>query len=82
LNSAAVPVHTIRPVDTSVLQTHRFAVNKKPRKVDELKAAYPGKKPAKAVPAPKNGAGGDAEFKRIAGKLLTERKELLHKLAQ
>jgi len=56
-------------------------VSKKPPKVDEPQAPYAAKKPAKRA-APKKADPGEAEFKRIANKLFTERKELLHKLAQ
>ena len=48
----------------------------KPRKVGEAKAVYAGKKPAA------KSAGGRTEFQRISEKLLRERKDLLHKLAQ
>ncbi len=73
----------VRPVD-SIRQAGHFApVSKKPHKVGEPKAAYAAKKPAKAATPASDAAGGEqAEFKRIADKLLTERKELLHKLAQ
>ena len=57
-------------------------MSKKPHKVGEPKAAYAAKKPAKAARVPKPVATGDTEFRRITDKLFTERKELLHKLAQ
>lgn len=54
-------------------------MSKKPHKVSDPSSPYAAKKPAKAavksVPA-------DAEFQRITGKLFSERKELLRKLAQ
>jgi hypothetical protein len=56
-------------------------VDKKPHKVEEPQASYTAKKPAKAAPALKK-APTTAEFDRIANKLLRERRELLHKLAQ
>jgi hypothetical protein len=58
-------------------------VSKKPHKVAEPQAPYPAKKPAK-VAVPVAGKAGDksAEFQRIAGKIFSERKELLRKLAQ
>jgi hypothetical protein len=56
-------------------------VSKKPHKVDETKAAYATKKPAKAAAVTPKKAG-KTEFQRIAGKLFAERKDLLHKLAQ
>jgi hypothetical protein len=56
-------------------------VDKKPHKVEEPQAAYSAKKPAHTGPAPEK-APSAAEFDRIATKLLRERKELLHKLAQ
>lgn len=57
-------------------------VSKKPSKVGEPQASYAAKKPAKAAPATKRAVASDADFKRITDKLFTERKELLHKLAQ
>ena len=70
-----------RPVDTARPAAHCADVDKKPHKVEEPQAAYTPKQSAKAVPALKKGPT-TAEFDRIASKLLRERKELLHKLAQ
>ena len=56
-------------------------VSKKAPKVSEPKALYAAKKTAKKTAAA-NKPTGETEFQRIAGKLLKERKELLHKLAQ
>jgi hypothetical protein len=56
-------------------------VDKKPHKVEEPQAHYAASKPAKIAPAVKK-APATTEFDRIANKLLSERKELLHKLAQ
>ena len=61
---------------------HITRVKKKPRKVGETKAPDSAKRPAKATAVAAKHGAQDAEFKRIADKLLTERKELLHKLAQ
>lgn len=55
-------------------------MDKKPHKLEETQASYGLKQPAKIAPAPKKAP--TAEFERIATKLLRERKELLHKLAQ
>lgn len=56
-------------------------MDKKPHKVEEPQATYTAKKPAQDAPASKK-APANTEFDRIATKLLRERKELLHKLAQ
>jgi hypothetical protein len=56
-------------------------VSKKPSKVNEPQAPYTAKQPAKATAAGKS-LNKDAEFRRIADKIFSERKELLHKLAQ
>lgn len=69
-------------VDSWPGRMHPAPVSKKPRRVDEPKATYPAKKSAKATPAPRKTGAGSAEFKRITDKLFSERKELLHKLAQ
>lgn len=58
-------------------------MSKKPHKIEEPKAAYPAKKPAKAAPAAASPRQvDDAAFKRITDKIFTERKDLLRKLAQ
>jgi hypothetical protein len=62
-------------------------VSKKPHKIEEPKAAYPAKKPAKgAVPASKETAGtrymDDATFKKAADKVFKVHHELFRKLAQ
>jgi hypothetical protein len=77
-----VPLLFPHPVDTHRRLTHCAPVKKKPAKIEEPKAAYAAKKPAKAAALPKKTDLGEAEFKRITSKLFTERKELLHKLAQ
>jgi len=56
-------------------------VDKKPHKVEEPQGHYAAQKPAKTATVPKQ-SPTTAEFDRIASKLLRERKELLHKLAQ
>ena len=71
------------PVDSNGLPDQLGDVSKKPHKIEEPKAAYPAKKPAKAaatVAGPRQ--VDDATFKRIADKIFTERKDLLRKLAQ
>lgn len=72
----------IGPVDTPARPSHPAPVSEKPHKVGEPKTADATKKPAKAAAVPAKAGAQDAEFKRITDKLLTERKELLHKLAQ
>lgn len=59
-------------------------MSKKPSKVEESQSSYAAKKPAKAAArAPKStGPADDAAFKKVADKIFSERKELLHKLAQ
>jgi len=69
------------PVDTRTWPAQIVRVSKKPHKVGEPKATYAAKKPAKAA-LPKKSGTDNPEFKRIAGKLFTERKKLLHQLAQ
>ena len=64
------------------MRAHIPPVSKKPHKTNEPKADYAAKKPAKAAAVAKPEATKDAEFRRITGKLFTERKELLRKLAQ
>ena len=60
---------------------HCLDVDKKPHKVEEPQAIYAAKKSEKAsIPAKKS--PDQEEFDRVAAKLFTERKELLHKLAQ
>ena len=67
---------------------HSAAVSKKPHKIEEPKAAYAAPKPAKAATAspkstvPRGQMVDDAAFKKVADKIFSERKELLHKLAQ
>jgi len=56
-------------------------VSKKPSKVNEPRAPYAAKKPAPGKPSGQSGVEGP-EFRRIADKIFSERKELLHKLAQ
>ena len=58
-------------------------MSKKPHKIEEPKATYPAKKPAKAVAvSARSRATDDATFTRITEKIFTERKDLLRKLAQ
>jgi hypothetical protein len=61
-------------------------VSKKPRKVQEPTAPYTAKKPVKAAALKSTVPGGqtvnDAEFKKVTDKIFSERKDLLHKLAQ
>lgn len=59
-------------------------MSKKPHKVAEPPAPYTAKKPVKAAASTKPGAAtvSDADFKRVADKIFTERRELLRKLAQ
>ncbi len=63
-----------------VWRQHGADVSKKPSKVGEAKAAYPAKKAATAKLG--KAAPDGPEFQAISSKLLKERKELLHKLAQ
>ena len=75
----------LAPVDSNGLPDQLGTVKKKPAKLEEPKAAYAAKKPAKAAPAPGQGSpsrADDATFRKITDKIFTERKELLHKLAQ
>jgi hypothetical protein len=63
-------------------------VNRRKNKVEETAASYAAKPPAKtAAAAPKPAEPGvrtvdDATFKKISDRIFSERKELLHKLAQ
>ncbi|MBK8857974.1 MAG: hypothetical protein IPN11_09975 [Opitutaceae bacterium] len=62
-------------------------MNPKSRKVEEPAAPYIAKRPAKKgmgrkLSKPEVRAAGDAAFDRVAGKIFSERKELLRKLAQ
>lgn len=78
-----VPLARLHSVDTTGGLTHCPVVNKKPHKIEEPKAAYPAKKPAKAVAADKAPRqSDDATFKQITEKIFTERQDLLRKLAQ
>jgi hypothetical protein len=76
------------PVDTAAPAAHCPGVSKKPRKVDEAATPYAAKKPVKvAAASPKSTVPGGqtvdaAAFKKVADKIFSERKELLHKLAQ
>ena len=56
-------------------------MSKKPSKVNEPQAPYAAKKATK-TPVSGKSAPHDTEFRRIAGKIFSERKELLRKLAQ
>ena len=69
------------------MSRHIPSMSKKPRKVEESAAPYTAKKPAGKASAPKITESGakrvdDAAFKKIADKIFSERKALLHKLAQ
>ena len=63
-------------------------MNRRKNKVEETAASYAAKPPAKAdasVSKPAEPGGrtlDDATFKKISDKIFSERKELLHKLAQ
>ena len=58
-------------------------MKKKSAKVGESKAAYGAKKRAAPAAAPvQTESTDDAVFRRVADKIFSERKELLHKLAQ
>lgn len=75
------------PVDTALPPAHCLGVSKKPHKIEEPKAAYPAKKPAKAAPASKTETTGtrymdDATFKKAADKVFKTHHELFRKLAQ
>jgi hypothetical protein len=54
-------------------------VKKKPTKVEESAAHYSAKKTNPAANTPE---AADATFKKVTDKIFSERKELLHKLAQ
>jgi hypothetical protein len=72
------------PVDTPP-RSHIFVpVSKKSSKVQEAAANYTAKKPVKAALSPKPGpvSTSDQAFKRVTDKIFSERKELLHRLAQ
>jgi hypothetical protein len=61
-------------------------MNPKSRKVEESAAPYVTKRPAKKgigrkLAKPGVSTAGDAAFERVAGKIFSERKELLRKLA-
>jgi len=62
-------------------------MSKKPQKVGEAAAPYTAKKPLKGKTAPKavsteQSGAANAAFSKVADKIFSERKELLHKLAQ
>jgi len=62
-------------------------VSKKPHKVNEPQIPYAAKKPVKAATSLKSTVPGgqtvdDAAFKKVTDKIFSERKDLLHKLAQ
>lgn len=62
-------------------------MSKKPRKIEESAAAYSAKKPATKTLVPESVAStprtiDKASFKKVTDKIFSERKELLHKLAQ
>ena len=73
-----MPVPLVGSIDSPAAKAHFAGVNKKPSKLAESASSYAAKKPAKAAAKPAD----DAEFQRITGKLLKERKDLLQKLAQ
>ncbi len=63
------------------MQSH--GMNRKADKVEETAAAYAAKSAEKASAGSKSaGSANDAAFKKAAEKIFSERKELLHKLAQ
>jgi len=63
-------------------------VSKKPHKVNEPQIPYAAKKPVKVAAAslkstvPGGQTVDDAAFKKVTDKIFSERKDLLHKLAQ
>lgn len=62
-------------------------MSKKPPKVKEAATPYTAKKPAVKAAAtepatPGGRSADDATFKKVTDKIFSERKELLHKLAQ
>jgi len=57
-------------------------VDKKPNTIEEPRAAYAASKRTKKPASAPSKASTTAEFDRIAGKLFSERKQLLHRLAQ
>jgi hypothetical protein len=63
-------------------------VSKKPHKVNEPQVPYGAKKPGKVAVASRQSTvrggqkGDDAAFKKATDKIFSERKDLLHKLAQ
>lgn len=62
-------------------------MTKKPRKIEEASTSYTAKKPATKAAAAGPAKPGvretdDTAFKKAADKIFSERKELLHKLAQ
>jgi len=74
-------------VDSARLAEHITAMSKKPRKVEESTAAYSAKKPADEAPEPNPAVPASrtvdrATFQKVTDKIFSERKELLHKLAQ
>jgi hypothetical protein len=70
----------VRPVDTPQPRAHRFAVSKKPSKVNEPKAPYAANKPAKADPGLK--FADPAKVKETNAKLIKVHRVVLEKLAR
>lgn len=72
------------PVDTAPPPAHGPGVSKKPHKIEEPKAAYPAKKPAKATAA----QPGEIRYatpeqaRKAAAEVFEVHKELFRKLAQ
>ena len=77
----------LAPVDSKGDTGQITRMSKKPRKIEESATPYVAKKSAETAAAKKSTEqgvrdSGDAAFKKIADKIFSERKELLHKLAQ
>lgn len=68
------------PVDTAAPEAHRFAVIKKPHKVEDPASPYPAKKPVKAKPGVK--FADPAKVKETNAKLMQVHRVVLHKLAR
>lgn len=71
-------------VDRKGWSKHFSLMSKKPRKIEESSTSYSAKKPA---PSPSSPAAAPrsvdkATFRKVTDKIFSERKELLHKLAQ
>lgn len=80
---ATVSHSAFRPVDTSPPPAHGPSVSKKPHKIEEPKAAYPAKKPAKAALAQTGPRFADLEKVRANNaKLIQIHAKVLQKLAQ